>query len=235
MGAIRNFYNNADKKLRYIVIGFIVAVIAVILIAIINLLPKPQSDQRVTITNTDENVHIPESYQNYVQENIGKILRQNGLLDDAGTAEALIREDTYEETEAVDTITAEFIVDIEAVRQSFEVKVIWSRGKDITMDPNVTITCPHYTDVIYTDTKCLVSSPDEQLKRYLPHYDYANDVKYAVNVMKYVDESYLRIEIPACGDEALRNASIDGTKKWLKSLFLDPNDYRIETVDTCRR
>ena len=236
MGVVKNFWQNIDAKAKVLLTIVAVVVLVIAVWSVIMLIPEAQMDRRVTVTNySDENVSVPRGYQQYISERIGDILRKSTMLDETETADGKIREGTYSESTDGDIVTAAFIVDVESVKQSFDVKVIWLKGKDIGDDPNVTITCPYYTDVIYTDTKCQVTTPENQLKRYLPHYDYIDDTKYAVNYQRYTDQMYLRIEIAACGDANLQKSAIDETKNWLKSRYLDPNDYKIETVDTCRR
>ncbi len=236
MGVISNAWQNADVKAKVVIVVPIVIVLVIAIWSVIRLIPEAQMDKRVTVTNySDENVSVPRGYQQYISERIGDILRKNTMLSETEIADGAIREGTYNESTDNNIMTASFIVDVESVKQSFDVKVIWPKGKDIGDDPNVTITCPYYTDVIYTDTKCQVTTPENQLKRYLPHYDYIDDIKYAVNYQRYTDQMYLRIEISACGDANLQKSAINETKNWLKSRYLDPNDYKIETVDTCRR
>ena len=101
-------------------------------------------------------------------------------------------------------------------------------------DPDVTIECPYYVDVIYTDTKCLAQTPEQQVKRYTPHYDKINGIDFAVDSNQYEDKFYLSVEIASCGNTELGKSALDATRKWLKSVYLDPNDYTIELVDICK-
>lgn len=239
MEGVRNFWQNANAGIKSLVIIASLVFIVAIAAFIISLIPEEQFDSRVTVENFGEVANLPKGYKKYIQDNIGNILKENSIVDASETANAVVREGSYSESEKNGARTAEFIVDIENLRQSFAVTVVWaastSADQEKIEDPNVTIECPYYLDVIYTDTKCLAQAPEQQIKRYLPHYDYAGEVKYAVDLKKYADQMYLQVEIPSCGDSSLRESAVEGTKKWLKSRYLDPNDYKIETMDVCRR
>ena len=237
MQNIQASWQNLNKGTKIAIISFISIMILIIIIAIvIKLTPEPVYNSRVTVDNFSEISDLPNGYKRYIQDNIGNILKNSSAIDEAETADAIIRDGSYEEESSGSMIKSEFIIDLESLQYSFAVTVTWPAGTNLDQkitDPDVSISCPHYLDVIYTGTKCIAESPTAQLEHYLPHYDRIDGVKYAVIANQYTGKSYVDIEISACGNTELLNSALSSTKKWLKSIYLDPNDYDIKTTDIC--
>ena len=213
-------------------------VLLIIVFVIFGLEKKNESDFRVVIENYDRG-ETPIGYKDVIQSNIANILVKNGILISANTVDAVIRDGTYNVTVKNDYITrSKFIVDVDSLHYSFEVTVTWpdSIGNKVPEDPDVVIECPEYLDVIYTDTKCIAQEPYQQIKRYLPHYEYLeNGLKYGVSLQKYNERFYLALEAKSCGDKMIEEEVMDSTKRWIKSIYMDPNDLEMMFFDICKR
>ncbi|MBQ2660973.1 hypothetical protein IJF93_02780 [Candidatus Saccharibacteria bacterium] len=240
--SIKNFFRYSSVGARVGVVTFLLFDLIVIVVAVVILTrPAPGEDSHVEITNFDEVAAVPEDYQTNVQNLIWKAIESNDVFKDVVFTDAVVRADSYNEVTNGEVVTAKFIVDIESMHYSFAVTASWQKGNTNVDDKSIYVECPHYLDVIYTDTKCIAMTPEEQVGRYLPHYDYVGDGRLLSVTMRQYDtfqeragEPYLAIEVNACGNESLLEAGKTATVKWLKSIYLDPNDYYMETLDVCR-
>lgn len=235
MEVLKTLSENVPLKAK---IGAVIALLLVVAIILVITIPMnqadPQSDTLVNVEDFEDTTSVPDGYKNVIESSIGDMIRSQSDLSTLEFNDAAIRDGTYHERVNGNDRSASFIVDIDSLHYSFAVNVSWVDKKNSLKDPNVVITCPHYLDVIYTDKKCIAQSPRTQLERYLPHYGKVRGVKYAVNFQQEVDSSYLRIEVPACNDPALIEEAKTDVKKWIKSIYLDPNDYKIGSINTCR-
>ncbi len=238
-GDNNRFSKYSPKLLKRLALVFGVFVVVIIVIAMVVLLrTDPKSDSNVLIENY-AGTNVPTGYKDVIQENISNILRRNSIISSTEVVDAEIREGSYKESIDDDLVVSKLIADVESLQYSFQVTVTWWRGmndnREIT-DPDVVVECPYYTDVIYKDKKCIAQEPYQQIKRYLPYYQYlGSGQKFGVSLKQFNDEYYLAVEVKACGDENVTESTVDATKKWIKSMYMDTNDYRIETFDICRR
>lgn len=229
-------------KITKVVLGVVSAGLIVIIV-ITGILINRGEVRDVTlaeITNYSETANIPVGYRDEIDKRIGVIINEH--LENVGLvfSEAVIREGTYQEKEGEFSTNAKFIVDVPELKYSFQVDVIWSnktdKNEEKTQDPDITIKCPHYLDVIYTDTKCIVQTPEQQLERYLPYYeDLDSGQRFGVSMKKFGGEPYVAVEVKSCGDTSVAERAVNATKKWMKSIYLDPNDYTIKPLDICKR
>ncbi|MDO4746947.1 MAG: hypothetical protein Q4A70_01200 [Candidatus Saccharibacteria bacterium] len=238
MGDFVNLIKYSSKTFK-VVAGAVLSLFIVIVVVTIIVLNRPilKDDVMVDIGNFEDMTPTPKGYMHLVEKGIGEIINGASNDDELVFADAAIREGSYKESENENEKKAEFIVDIDSLHYSFDVTLSWRKdsGDSEPEDPDILIECPHYLDVIYKDKKCIAQSPQAQLARYLPYYDYVGDKKYAVDFRIFDGEKYLRVEVSTCGDESLRESVIDSIKKWLKTIYLDPNDYKMELIDICRR
>lgn len=224
------------KKMKIIIASVLGMFLLVVIVAVIAS-NKTVVDKvaPINIADFEDATSMPKGYRSEVERSISDIIKKNSETSGLVFSDAIIRDGTYKEEAEGDAVKARLIVDIDSLHYSFEVEATWPKnvGDGEPVDPDVVIKCPHYLDVIYTDTKCIAQSPQQQLRRYLPHYGRVGDVKYAVDFKRYVDKTYLRIEIPACSNVVLLEEAKESVKKWLKTIYLDPNDYEITTINTC--
>lgn len=243
LDGIKSFWKNASTGVKIGVVSFLLLMIMVVVVSVIMLLrPRPVEDTHINVTNFEELVQVPEDYQTNIQKLMWRAIEASGVGDNVVFADAVVRDGSYSETTRGDVVTARFIIDIESMRYSFAVEANWSKTNPNVDDQNIHIECPHYLDVIYTDTKCIAATPIEQVSRYLPHYEYLDGGQMMNVTMRKYDifqehsaEPYLAVEVNACGDDGILSSGKNKTVQWLKSIYLDPNDYYVEVLDTCQR
>ena len=237
---IKNFWQYGSNRAKNGAVVLCFLTLLIIIIAIIWLFnPAAKEDLNIQITNSDEISNVPEDYQTSIKKLIWYKIEDHLDLPGIVYEDAEIREGSYKEETIGDVVTANFIIDIESLRYSFAVTAKWNK-KSPSKDFDIQIQCPHYIDAIYTDTKCIAASPTDQLRRYLPHYEVMPDGQ-KINAdfrtyafyQEHAGESYLAVEVSACGNEETLSSAKTIIINWLKSIYLDPNDYYIEMLDTC--
>lgn len=238
IGRIKNMSMVAKIVIGVISIGSLLIIVAAIVVA--NQV-KMKDVPLTEIANIDDvSESMPFGYKNVVKRMLSEIINDNTATAGLVFSEAEIREGTYEEIIGDSSVDAKFIVDVPELRYSFQVEVIWpakvGKNEEKIEDPNVTIKCPHYLDVIYADTKCIAQTPEQQLERYLPYYeDLDSGQRFGVSMKKFGGEPYVAVEVKSCGDSSVAEKAVNATKKWMKSIYLDPNDYTIKSMDICKR
>ena len=242
MEKVEAFRTNVSPKAKIGILCGFFAAIAIIIAVIIILAVSAKTEQiPVEIADFGGAEVVPSSYKNDIRRLIWKMLEGVDGLEDVSVDDAVVREGSYREERNGQAVSAKFIVDIESLHYSFEVSASWVSAGDNSSDPTLHVTCPYYTDVIYTDKKCIAASPIEQLRRYLPHYErLSNGALYTAELRKYdsfqthAGETYLAVSVPTCDDKIVEEAATD-LRKWLKKIYLDPNDYYIEMIRECKR
>ncbi len=233
MDNLKSIIKNSPMVVKVSVFLFFVLAIVIIIAAIVFSV-SPSVKSNIDVVGFSNIVDAPKAYQDDLEQKISNMIKENDYFDDDFKYEAKIREGTYKKSEKDKTVTEKFIVDIDQLHYSFDVSIVWPEGKSVKEDYNISISCPYYTDVIYTDTKCVVETPYQQIKKYLPRFGRVDGVKYGVSLGQYNNEYYLKVEISACGNNTLLEDAKKDANKWIKSIYLDPNDYTIETVDICK-
>lgn len=210
--------------------------VAIIAISVITLISHhdPVKDNPIHITNYLDTTSAPTTYLDYVSQNIYDLIETTEQTGNADLGDAIIREGSYRESTANGDKTATFIVDVESQHYSFEITMTWNGTATDQADPDIEIRCPHYLDVVYKDKKCIATNPYGQLVRYLPYNEYLdNGEKFHVELRGYSGRTYIAVIVPECMNQAQKDEANQKFKKWLKSIYLDPNDYDIETMGKC--
>lgn len=234
-GVVKNFISNSSVWAKIaIVLFFVLILIAIVLAVISTMNMKKEDDTHIDVSNFPEISNAPKEYQIGTEQLIWQLIEQNEPIPDFSDYQAIIREGSYHEETNNNISSADFIIDIEELRYSFEVSLSWPKGQKVYSDPSIKIRCPYYTDVIYTDTKCVAELPTAQIRRYLPH-NYYLDNGYRVHIDENSTGGNFRllVYINACKDENLIDSAMDYARNWIKTLYIDPDDFRMEAYDTC--
>ncbi|MDO4986939.1 MAG: hypothetical protein Q4E46_01295 [Candidatus Saccharibacteria bacterium] len=233
----RNFFRNASLGAKIFAVLAPLAFVAIIIISIVAITSHhdPAEENPIIITNFSETTTAPDSYLTYVSKNIYDLIEATEQTNNSNLGDAIIRAGSYRESVSkTGGKTASFIVDVESYHYSFEVTMTWDDSSAQSADPNIDIVCPHYMDVIYKDKKCIAANPYSQISRYLPHTEYLSDGrKYTVELRGYSSRTYLAVIVPECQNQSMKDEATANFKKWLKSIYLDPNDYDIEAMGKC--
>ena len=169
-----------------------------------------------------------------VRELIEMLIDKSDFIPEDAIYSAVIRDGSYSEEVINKTVNANFIVDIEELRYSFEVTMSWLENQPKKEDLYIKIQCPYYTDVIYPDTRCVAETPDSQIRRYLPHNNILPDGRRVHVTQSTFGGNYtLLVQIDACKNQDIIDEALEYTETWIKKLYLDPDEFKIEPYDTC--
>ncbi|MBR3252870.1 hypothetical protein IKF84_02255 [Candidatus Saccharibacteria bacterium] len=193
--------------------------LAAIVVGVVVNLP---SEPKVKI-EFSEGQNIPTGELRKIRENLsGTIERNTENFDKNVTYVGQARD--YEEEVDGNTTTAIFIVDFDAIKQSYSVLVTWPDPDDGS--PNIYISCP-ILDSKYPETKCVTeANSSTDLIAYLPYSgSTASGVGYGI-VSGYNDNGlYLTVKVESCGDNKKVEEGIEAAKEWISSLGINPDDY----------
>lgn len=225
----KNLMNNLSQKQK---IGILVlGQVLVIIILVLIVQTFTSGREYVKIENTADN-NVPENVKEYVADNIWEIIKSKvGNVERNDIDDVVIREGTYEETEAEDgSVRASFIVDIDSLKQSYRIDAGWSKDKSVVYE--VTVNCPPIDQMKYPETVCYGAYNNTySLSLYLPYavypegYDAENDEVMAPEIYITGDEDtkVIDVMISVCDVEAL----IKKADEYLDTLPIDLNNYMI--------
>ena len=216
---MRDFWNNL-KSWQRITLGLIpiaVVVTAVILVAVLM-----NSGSNVNI-RFSEKTNIPGAEMMQIRKRLADVIRDNTADYSEKTVYEGVARDYNESTEG-ETTTANFVVDFDAIEESYMVDVLWPDPDDGS--PNIIVSCP-LADSKYPETPCATeTNSTSEIIGYLPYNGVTESGdKYTVNAGYMNGELYLEIKVN--GDA---NAALAATKKWMGSLGFDPDDYLLYVV-----
>lgn len=242
--SVKDFIRYASLRAKIIAVSIIASVCLILVISIGVLIsrikPAVPDYNPVEITNYEEATNAPSIQRTMISQHLYDLILEAEGTSNLDLTSAKIREGSYRETKEDNVTRARYIIDIEPLHYSFEINTSWTGGRADSEDPDVSISCPHYIDVIYKDKKCIAETPEQQISRYLPYNEYmSNGEKFHVesrvydNFQEHAGEQYLAVIVPRCRDEAAKAEALTIFKKWLKSIYLDPNDYHIEAMGKC--
>ena len=217
--------NNA----KLIIVG---TVLAFIFIPIVLYLAFGQKIEKINITNYNDYAQdLPPQQRNGIDEALYRAVEMN--LSDGEkivTTSASIRNSTAQNSynKSTDVISGSFIVDLEGIRQSYEVFYDWSNEKD---NPNtsgtpIAVNCiSSVSDKIYKDFSCRDGSEASglPLENQLPYTDINGPFK-VIYMYKQGNTDVIGVT----------NSTPNGRKKaieWLKSKNIDPSSVIINYLD----
>lgn len=230
---IGNFFRNSSLGVKIAILLFFVLVILAIVLAVLTTM-QAKEEQNIDVTNFGEVSNAPKEYQIGTQDIIWQLIEQREPVPDFSKYQAVIRDGSYQEETNGNVINANFIVDIEELRYSFEVDLSWPKGQSTYSDPHIEIHCPYYTDVIYPDTQCVAELPTAQIRRYLPHNYYLDSGnRVHIDQSSFGGYTHLLVYIEACKNQELIDAAMNYARNWVESLYINPDNLKMEPYDTC--
>lgn len=157
-------------------------------------------------------------------------------------AGAKIRSDSYNEEVDTETSTVQskFIVDIDAVKQTYQVEFGWPYGEGREFSNYYAyLRCPTEEQIIFEGQECtesplvVQSDPGNALGKlpYTKLNEETGRVEYAVRLN---GSKYLMVTYQACGNEYWKEKYETGARQWLEEESgIDLERYELRFVDTC--
>ena len=226
----RNLWNNLSKSQR---VGLlVVGQMLVIIILALTVQSFTREKTHVEIENSpgysDE---IPSNAEEFISDNIWQIIKSKVADADRNDVEVTIREGTLDVVENDDgSVSANFIVDIDSLKQTFTVSTGWTKNGDTVFE--TIVDCPPISEMKYPETVCYGAYYNTySLDLYLPYIVYPegavedDDSMTAPNYMISGDEETktLDVMVSACDVEGFKKAAWD----YLNGLPIDFTNYTV--------
>ena len=229
-----------------------IAIVAVVFVAllVITLIqmfrPNPYG-QGLRIDNFSDYVDdLPSGRRDSMFATLYKVVTEN-TIDGAEvpTSGALVREDSFSSNydEAKDVHYGNFIVDIEKIRQSYQIQYEWSQDE---RNPNLSgyqmmALCLPMNLMIFEDFGCRDMTnagdfdPYSSVAMRLPYYGETLSGAYLyVQIATFVSgERYLEVNVNSCGDENILGEARQYVTEWIDSIGFDAEDFVIEFRGLC--
>lgn len=236
MNFIKRFFQNATTQAKILVIGGVTVFVTIIIISIINLLPKyyynpADNIDVVNYSSSLEQYGLPSNLLDILRRQVWDYIKDNEKASQLSTIPITIREETVRKNENHEYT---FVIDIEPLRYSFHVTYSWNpeyAGKPY-YTPAPLLECPYPDEIIYPDTPCPIGTPIDQIERYLPTKLSYDGVSINAKITDSMIGRYIIVEVDTC-DEKIQDEGDIFFRNWVKQLYLDPNNYDIRPRRTC--
>lgn len=241
-----NFYHNLDKKFKVIFWVIFADLLIIIAIAILFFIYRLNNEpNNITITNwNDYASEVPVDYKKATEQGITHILTAYNNISIETKSDAVIRPQSYYAAKVPNSsnIKVSFLVDIESLQYSFEVKYTYNSSLKKTNDLQVIVSCPYSSDIKYTNTRCRSSNnPFNEALKYLPYTSKLPNSSAKVTIKnqtygsngKHPNSQYLAVSVNSCDNSAIIEEGKTFIQSWLKERYLDPSDFYYEVFNTC--
>ncbi|MBR3157307.1 hypothetical protein IKF20_02685 [Candidatus Saccharibacteria bacterium] len=210
-----------NQKIVLVVIAQILVIAIIASVLQFALADKPHA----TIDDANDS-EMPGDAEDFIEENIWQLIESNvPNVDRNNIKDVTIREGTYEESENEDgSISVNFIVDIDSLKQTYTVSTGWSKDKSVVYE--VIVDCPPQELMKYPETVCQGTYNNTySLDLYLPYVVDSSIEDAAPLVFMDGNESKRTIDVTvsACNPEQYKKLATD----YLDSTPLDLSEYTI--------
>lgn len=224
------FWGNLSKNQKVILLCGLQILVIIILVIVVQASLGDKQHAEIEDTSYSNDFDIPSNAKRYVSENVWQVV-QEGVADltDNNVDDIVIREGSYTETENDDgSIGANFIVDIDSLKQTFVISTGWSEDGGIVYE--VVIDCPPQNEMKYPETVCYgMYNNTYSLDLYLPHEISVGEGDNEI-VEAYIDGSEythtIDVDMAPC-DVNLTKAKVE---EYLRSTPIKLNEYQINYV-----
>ncbi|MBR3246703.1 hypothetical protein IKF87_02365 [Candidatus Saccharibacteria bacterium] len=192
---LRSLNANLSKGQKIGIFVLVQTIIIVVITATIQGVTQPK--ERIVVEEPEDNITAdipPENIELFKRTLWDLISQKSDTVNESVIKDVVIREGTYTETEHEFGTSAEFIIDIDSIKQTYKVNIGWAEdGHEDEYYDDVIIDCPPISEMKYPETVCHGMYNDSySLNLYLP---------YTIE-SPYVDEySYAGPELYIDGDE----------------------------------
>lgn len=237
---LKDFLENASLKAKLIALSiptFFLLVIIISIIAIANSSSRPKISTPITITNfSDELKGINQEYKEYIEYQIWLTVKDKNI-NESQNIEAKIRPNSVSTS---DNTNYSLLIDIDSLHYSFHISFSYNTNSSIQPShENYNIECPSKDEIIYTDKKCPIGTPIDQIQPYLPIVisipatSIYGELRTYSDFQTFAGEKYLAFTANTCNDKNTVESVKDAINTWFKNHALDYNDYHIEILNKC--
>lgn len=225
-----NIVRNMNNRQRVVVFALLSMFVVVVIVAVTSVIIKKPVNE-VEITNIDDYIpKAPSDYKTDLQKGLWQVLSERFEIPEGRVDEydVVIRDGSYSETVKKTTTTAKFLVDIDALKQTFAITFTWPSNGRVNVMERFVIDCPKREEMKYPDSFCdgqYNNSTDIDL--YLPYTKYDNNGNPLYQISYY--DGWIMVSLQTCGDEKLTAQYRAEVDAWLKDTKIDLEKYKDKT------
>lgn len=216
---MKEFWKNLKNWQKWGIIGGVLTVIIIVAVAVLVIL---NSEPNVKI-NFDQNVSIPGGEIKKIRQKLAKVI-SNNTENFSSKIEYVGNARDYQESLGSENNMASFIVNFDAISESYAVEITWPVIDENI--PNINISCALLNGK-YPETPCETEiNSSKDIFGYLP-YTGKLDSGEEYNIVVGYDNGkmYLSIQVNSCGDTTILNEALLAARKWISSINFNPDDY----------
>ncbi len=170
---VTNLKNNLTRNQKIAILVGLQIVVIIILAAVINGVFGDRL--HVDIKNSGELSSIPTEYTDDFKNVLWNVVSSNydnvekSVIDDV-----VVRENSYTESKSGSIAEANFLVDIDSLKQTYNVSIQWS-DEEVLPD-GISVECPPVSQMKYKETFCKgMYNNTNSFSLYFPYYVYKNE------------------------------------------------------------
>ena len=236
---IRNDKNIAALKRRRrisIAVGAVVAIGLIVGLIILLVHVATKRYDVVRVSNFSElSRRVPDKAQEEFGGYLYHLLRQHFEVPANGAdIIATIRPETFNVTSSGGVDTAEFIVDIEDYKQSYDAVLSWS--DKVELAESARIECTTKDKSKYPDVDCYgMNTTSNSIESYLPHELYleaGEKVELEYGFTTSDGQDIVIITVSSCGNRGLEEEALSKTRSWVQKQGIKDENvfYKLEPI-----
>ena len=238
-----------NKRPKLFISLFTIIIVAFISIIIFIAFYSASHDHKITVINLgDYAKNMPSATKDDIYETIYRTAELNSSESETSLSfmTATLRDGSFKETfNKTDSVySGEFIVDIEAIKQSYRIYYDWTTNKNTLLSSyGASANCLKMSNMIYPFFNCSNAYDDASLAKYnqlymiLPYNTTLSDgTAVSVSEVNYYygsNEPYIRISVDACGNKKALDEGVSLIRDYLSSYNFNLDDYKYLTSNLC--
>ena len=233
---LRVAYTNLSKKQKICLLFFFQVIIIIIIVSILHVFLQPKNHIVVQDDDNWANSNIPQKNIDIFEKTLWDLISShNNSANESIIDDVVIRDGSYSEIEQDDSMSANFIIDIDSIKQTYVVSIGWPKNKnndDITYN-DVVIDCPPQNQMKYPETVCYgMYNNTYSLDLYLPWQidsPYQDEYEYAGSEVQIDgDESAhtITVSLAPCNNMEENKQKANDYLQTIPNI----NDYQVEYV-----
>ena len=210
-----------SKKQKTLLISIPIIFITIIIISLFFYFQ--QKPKQINIIGLNEKTSsTPILDKDTLKAQLYRVILLNPDIKNSEISDAVLRDNSYSEETKDGITTANFIVDIDSIKQSYTISFSWSETEELS--DSILIECPNIFESKYPNSYCIgMYTTSDSPELYLPYQGTTNSgVSYQINFKFYTgDEPFIEVSTKDCQNlnEAKAAAEVWLNTTPLKSLY----------------
>lgn len=235
---MRRSKKNEPLSAKKIKLGLIAAILGIVMISAGIMFYQNYLYQLKIVKVENYPEMLPGDMRSNLELQLRNLLELHFEVPENEMIDSEIRAGTYRQDSDAEIVTATFLLDIDAYRQTYAIVMNWSDTVEIA--DGVLIACPSQAEMKYPDTKCLAmygTSQDVENREKYPIYQ---DLPIIVDEFDYASRVAISYEIRGAFNEQNQlvltiidysGGNYEKALERIRGLGYNPDDYIIRYVD----